>query len=97
MCVHKVITPGGIVAYCLDPMQELAQMASCWAQYPQEGRRVFNLYLIAHTSRLSDTVADWCPSARQATPPPPPIYPVTPAAGGLRGPGLEITASFYVY
>ncbi len=58
MCVHKVITPCGIVAYCLDPMQELAQMASCRVQYPLEGRRAFNLYLVAHTSRLSDIVAD---------------------------------------
>lgn len=33
MCVHKVIA-GNIVAFCLNCMEKLVQIASCWASTP---------------------------------------------------------------
>jgi len=69
MYVHKVITPCGIVAYCLNPHVGIShKWRPVERPYPLEGRRALNLYLVAHTSRLSDIVADgWLR-----------IYPVTP-------------------
>lgn len=34
MCVHKVITTGNIVAFCLNRKEKLVQTASCWASTP---------------------------------------------------------------
>lgn len=56
MCAHTAITPCGIVAYCLNPERELASNGVPLSAEPLEGRRAFNRYLVARTSRLSDIV-----------------------------------------